>query len=144
MVARLHGLTGGQVCNQPSKWEVKLAGRPRNCRERRHSSRWVPLQSPGTLVDASELRLLCCGCRLTWTGGGGAAPPQPCRLRAHAVGDGPGDSRANQFSGTGLDTLPNGGTVTLSCRQFVGATDDTPVIEQFGLNAVRIATVNQQ
>jgi hypothetical protein len=61
-----------------------------------------------------------------------------------AVGNGPGDSRANQFSGTGLDVLPNGGTARLKCRQFSGATGDNPVIEQVGLNAVRIATVNEQ
>jgi hypothetical protein len=61
-----------------------------------------------------------------------------------AVGDGPGDSRANQFSGTGLDVLPNGGTARLMCRQWVGATGDNPVIEQVGLNAIRIATVNEQ
>jgi hypothetical protein len=61
-----------------------------------------------------------------------------------AVGDGPGDSRANQFSGTGLDVLPSGGTIRLMCRQFAGATGDTPVIEQVGLNAVRIAALQQQ
>jgi len=61
-----------------------------------------------------------------------------------AVGNGPGDSRANQFSGTGLDFLPNGGTARLKCRQWSGAAGDNPVIEQVGLNAVRIATVNEQ
>jgi hypothetical protein len=61
-----------------------------------------------------------------------------------AVGDGAGDSRANQFSGTGLDVLPIGGTIRLMCRQWQGATGDTPVIEQVGLNAVRIGALNEQ
>jgi hypothetical protein len=61
-----------------------------------------------------------------------------------AVGTGPGDSRANQFSGTGLDVLPNGGTARLVCRQWNGATGANPVIAQVGLNAVRIGTVNEQ
>jgi hypothetical protein len=61
-----------------------------------------------------------------------------------AMGTGPGDSRASQFSGTGLDVLPDGGTARLVCRQFNGATGTDPVIQQVALSAVRIGTVNQQ
>jgi hypothetical protein len=61
-----------------------------------------------------------------------------------ALGTGPGDQRSDQFSGTGLDVLPNGGTARLVCRQWNGATGDNPVIEQVALSAVRIGSVNSQ
>lgn len=61
-----------------------------------------------------------------------------------SMGTGPGDSRASQFSGTGLDVLPNGGTASLTCKQFKFSTGPDPVIEQVAFSAVRIGTVNQQ
>ena len=60
------------------------------------------------------------------------------------LGTGAGDQTSDEFSGTGLDVLPNGGTILLKCRQWSGATGSNAVVEQFALTAVRIVTVNEQ
>jgi hypothetical protein len=60
------------------------------------------------------------------------------------LGTGAGDQTSDEFSGTGLDVLPHGGTATLQCGQFSGPTGSNPFVEQFAFTAVRIVTVNEQ
>jgi hypothetical protein len=60
-----------------------------------------------------------------------------------AMGTGPGDSRWQTMSGTGLADLPNGGQAELRCRQRAGPTGANPRVIEADITAVRIGTITQ-
>jgi len=60
-----------------------------------------------------------------------------------AMGTGPGDSRWQTMSGTGLADFPNGGQAELKCRQRAGVTGANPRVIEADITAVRIGTITQ-